>query len=232
MSRQIKHIVLHCTASWQTATLKDILKEFHDKGWENPGYHHIIFPDGKIENTLPIDKIANGVANHNANSIHISYVGGIERKDGKIIAIDNRTEKQIQSMIYLIESYKFKYPNAVVCGHRDFSKDLDGDGVIESHEWIKQCPCFDVASWLKGINRQNSWRPTKIVYKLNYPAIKDEKVKDIQEPLKIKKFYKGIIDGWFGTNTDLAVKAFQKSKGLQVTGIVDEATQKALGITL
>jgi N-acetylmuramoyl-L-alanine amidase len=30
-----------------------------------------------------------------------------------------------------------------VVGHRDLSPDLDHDGVVEPHEWVKQCPCFD-----------------------------------------------------------------------------------------
>ena len=31
-----------------------------------------------------------------------------------------------------------------VCGHRDLSPDLNGDGEIEPEEWIKACPCFEV----------------------------------------------------------------------------------------
>lgn len=33
-------------------------------------------------------------------------------------------------------------------GHRDLSPDIDGDGVVERHEWLKTCPGFDVAAWL------------------------------------------------------------------------------------
>jgi hypothetical protein len=36
-----------------------------------------------------------------------------------------------------------------VCGHRDLSPDLNGNGEIEPEEWIKQCPCFDVAKEFK-----------------------------------------------------------------------------------
>ena len=38
------------------------------------------------------------------------------------------------------------YPIREIVGHRDLSPDLDGDGVVEPEEWVKQCPCFDVAS--------------------------------------------------------------------------------------
>jgi hypothetical protein len=30
-------------------------------------------------------------------------------------------------------------------GHRDFSKDLNGNGKIDKNEWIKACPCFEVS---------------------------------------------------------------------------------------
>jgi len=39
-----------------------------------------------------------------------------------------------------------------------------------------------------------------------------------------------VIDGYFGPVTEAAVKAFQASKGLSATGIVDLATWRALGI--
>jgi N-acetylmuramoyl-L-alanine amidase len=31
-----------------------------------------------------------------------------------------------------------------VCGHRDLSPDLNGNGRIEPHEWMKECPCYSV----------------------------------------------------------------------------------------
>jgi N-acetyl-anhydromuramyl-L-alanine amidase AmpD len=39
------------------------------------------------------------------------------------------------------------YPMAQILGHRDLSPDIDGDGVVEEHEWLKDCPCFDVYTW-------------------------------------------------------------------------------------
>lgn len=47
-------------------------------------------------------------------------------------------------------------------------------------------------------------------------------VKTVQDILGIK------ADGSFGTGTEAAVKSFQKGSGLKVTGIVDQATLKAL----
>ena len=33
---------------------------------------------------------------------------------------------------------------ALILGHRDLSPDLNGNGLIEPNEYLKQCPCFDV----------------------------------------------------------------------------------------
>ena len=51
---------------------------------------------------------------------------------------------------------------------------------------------------------------------------KGESVKKIQELLGVK------ADGSFGPGTDKAVKSFQKKSSLPVTGVVDQATLKAL----
>lgn len=59
---------------------------------------------------------------------------------------------------------------------------------------------------------------------------RSEEVKSIQSVLKSKGYYKGSIDGIFGTQTKNAVIAFQKAKGLKADGIAGEKTLKALGI--
>ncbi|HEX3034718.1 MAG TPA: peptidoglycan-binding domain-containing protein, partial [Thermodesulfobacteriota bacterium] len=63
------------------------------------------------------------------------------------------------------------------------------------------------------------------VYKL---GSKGEEVTKIQEELKSLGFYKGPIDGDFGGGTEAAVKAFQKSKGLDIDGKVGPNTWKVL----
>jgi N-acetyl-anhydromuramyl-L-alanine amidase AmpD len=63
--------------------------------------------------------------------------------------MDTRTEAQKKSLLTLIRTYKARYPGIIIRGHRDWSPDLDGDGVIEPNEWKKACPSFDVVAWLK-----------------------------------------------------------------------------------
>ena len=78
----------------------------------------------------------NGVQGHNANSIHLSYIGGV---DGANKPVDNRTAAQKETMERLVKELKAVYPDAEVLGHRDFA------GVK------KACPSFDVKSWLKEV---------------------------------------------------------------------------------
>ncbi len=136
MNRKIKFIVLHCTATQPEATVKAIQNYWRETlKWNNPGYHFIIERDGEVIQLQHIDKIANGVAGNNEHAIHISYIGGIDRK-GK--PIDNRTTPQKDSMFDKVVELTERYPDAKVLGHRDFP------GVR------KACPSFDVRAWIES----------------------------------------------------------------------------------
>lgn len=55
-------------------------------------------------------------------------------------------------------------------------------------------------------------------------------VDELQAVLNAKYGFSLDVDGSFGADTEAAVKAFQKSKGLTVDGIVGPKTWKALGL--
>lgn len=57
-----------------------------------------------------------------------------------------------------------------------------------------------------------------------------EEVRTIQTKLKRWGYYKGSIDGIFGSQTLSAVKWFQSKNGLQVDGIAGSKTLAAMGI--
>ena len=144
--RKITRIVFHCTGGAQSQTLQSIQNHWRNvMGWNSPGYHHLIMSDGTIHNLQPIERSSNGAAGFNANSIHISYVGGIDSR-GRIS--DNRTPQQREEMKKLAIRYFQLYPNADFIGHRDLSPDKNRDGVISQNEWVKACPSFSVKQWL------------------------------------------------------------------------------------
>ena len=76
----------------------------------------------------------------NKESIGICYEGGLDCKGHPK---DTRTEWQKHSMRVLILTLLKDYPGCRICGHRDLSPDLNGNGEIEPEEWIKACPCFN-----------------------------------------------------------------------------------------
>ncbi len=134
--REIKHIVIHCTAGGAQQKTSDIINYWKYKlGWKSYGYHWLVDADGTANRLTEDYAPTNGVKGHNANSIHISYKGGWN-------GTDTRTPEQKATLLDLVKKYKKLYPNAKVVGHRDLSPDLNKDGKIDSRDWVKLCPCF------------------------------------------------------------------------------------------
>ena len=57
-------------------------------------------------------------------------------------------------------------------------------------------------------------------------------VKSLQKKLKNWGYYKGSVDGIFGSKTKEAVKYFQRKNGLTADGIVGKKTAAALGLSI
>lgn len=148
--RVITDIVIHCTATkpGYDYTANDIRKMHRAQGWSDIGYHYIVRLDGAVEPGRDVDMIGAHVSGHNAHSIGIAYVGGINSR-GK--AEDTRTEAQKASLLALLVELRKLYPRAKISGHRDFSRDLNHDGVISPDEWTKECPCFNAADEYRRI---------------------------------------------------------------------------------
>lgn len=139
--RDIKYLVVHCTASPQTQKPKDILSYWKNvMHWKDPGYHVLVEADGSSHELQPIESPSNGVKGYNRNSLHISYIGGVD-KNGK--AIDNRTDAQKATILNYLSKWKKTFPKAKIQGHRDFSPDKNGNGRVDPWERIKECPSFD-----------------------------------------------------------------------------------------
>lgn len=68
------------------------------------------------------------------------------------------------------------------------------------------------------------------VYALSKYGSRGEEVRQIQTKLKRWGYYKGNIDGIYGSGTLEAVKWFQRKNGLQVDGIAGKKTLEAMGI--
>ncbi|MDO4984756.1 MAG: N-acetylmuramoyl-L-alanine amidase [Prevotella sp.] len=150
--RRITRIFVHCTASYQATTSEASLRaEFKAKGWNAPGYHYVVKTDGNIIRMLDESMVANGVSGYNANSIHVAWIGGIDKQHPN--GIDNRTSEQKVALFDLLTKLKLRFPDAMIMGHRDISPDLNHNGVVDPWERIKECPCFDAMTEYMDINK-------------------------------------------------------------------------------
>lgn len=156
--KKIDAIVVHCSATraGQDIGRSEINRMHVERGFQCIGYNYVVRLDGTVEvgRSLTIDgahcssKGFSGVS-YNKHSIGICYVGGLDA-NGK--AADTRTDAQKRAMRELIMKLVRQYPGIKeILGHRDTSPDLDGDGVVEPYEWVKQCPCFDAVSEYKDL---------------------------------------------------------------------------------
>jgi len=135
--REIKYIVIHCTASKPNTKKEAILSYWKNTlKWRSVGYHRLIDANGVIHELAKYEQITNGVKGYNSESIHFSYIGGID-ESGR--PKDTRTIKQKESLLYLVKQAKKQFPNAIVQGHKDFK------GVV------KACPSFDAKNEYKAI---------------------------------------------------------------------------------
>lgn len=129
VKRELDYLVIHTTATIQTAKVSSIVSYWKNNlKWSRPGYHILIKPDGSYSILFDLEYATNGVYGYNQNSIHISYIGGID-ENGK--PIDNRTDEQKVTLKYISDKLITKY-KLEMKGHRDFPK------------VNKTCPCFDV----------------------------------------------------------------------------------------
>ena len=143
--RQINLIVIHCSATRAGSELtpKQLDAMHRQRGFNGTGYHYYIRRSGEICAGRPMEIAGAHAKGYNAKSVGICYEGGLDRS-GK--ATDTRTLHQRIALCWVISEMLRRYPGSRLCGHRDLSLDLNGNGVIEPHEWTKMCPCFDVTS--------------------------------------------------------------------------------------
>jgi N-acetylmuramoyl-L-alanine amidase len=135
--RTIRFLVVHCTATAQTATVASIQRYWRETlKWRSQGYHILITPDGTPHRLATDSAICNGVAGQNSHSLHVSYIGGV---DSRGRAVDNRTEAQKATLLRIVTEWKRQHPNAVIQGHRDFPTVR------------KSCPSFNAKAEYAGV---------------------------------------------------------------------------------
>ena len=129
--RQIDKIIVHCSATkaGKAFNAADITRWHKERGFVTIGYHYVVLLDGTIETGRPESQIGAHCKGHNARSIGVCYIGGLDSNGNPC---DTRTPAQRRAMRQLIDSLRTRYPSAKVIGH--------------NRQSAKACPCFDAES--------------------------------------------------------------------------------------
>lgn len=145
--RTIDTLVVHCSATPAGLDIgaQEIDRMHRQRGFVKIGYHYVVRLDGEIEVGRALDEVGAHVQGHNSRSIGICLIGGLDhaRKPANTF-----TPEQFDALAGLLVHLLANFKGARVLGHRDLSPDKDKDGVVERHEWVKDCPCFDVREWM------------------------------------------------------------------------------------
>ena len=153
-----EYIVWHCSATPPSMDIGsaqiDVMHKA--KGWDGIGYALVVRRDGRLETGEALGKRGAHVKGLNSVSVGICMIGGVD-EDGK--SVNNYTPEQWQAAKHAFEFLTLLYPDAVHVGHRDLSPDSDGDGRVQKHEFLKDCPCYSVTQWV-----QNDLQPVDELY--------------------------------------------------------------------
>lgn len=145
--RQIKQIIVHCTATrpdwWDKKTINEQVKEVdrwhRDRGFNQVGYHYLIGRSGEVVQGRPVEMVGAHARGHNKDSIGIALFGGFG-SDADDLATEHFTPLQLAAAYDLIRKLQGQYniKNERVIGHNRISS--------------KSCPGFRVQKWLAGMS--------------------------------------------------------------------------------
>jgi N-acetylmuramoyl-L-alanine amidase len=162
--RPVNEIIVHCTATPEgRAVTVDTIRKWHrERGWADIGYHYVVHLDGRIENGRPVDKVGAHVANRNAKTIGVVYVGGVD-KNGK--PKDTRTPAQKAALVKLLRDLLQRFPAIrAISGHNEYAK--------------KACPCFNARQEYAGLAAEV--KPAAFIPDVE--AIGDDEAKPDEKP--------------------------------------------------
>ena len=134
--RTINEIIVHCSATQEgkAFTTADIKKWHLARGFSDIGYHYVVYLDGSVHDGRNINIAGAHCTNHNAHSIGVCYIGGLDKNNKPK---DTRTDAQKKSLLNLLTQLKKLYPKANIYPHSKFSN--------------KACPCFNAEVEYKNL---------------------------------------------------------------------------------
>jgi len=129
--REINEVIIHCTASKPSSAVTTLdVKAWHVKrGFSDIGYHYIIDLDGRLYHCRPEIEMGAHCKGHNANSIGVAYIGGLDDYSGK--PSDTRTKQQRMKFSSLLLDICSRHNIYAIHGHNIYAD--------------VACPCFNAS---------------------------------------------------------------------------------------
>lgn len=137
--KDTKLIFIHCSATTakQDIGAHEIHKWHLERGIYSErgltGYHYIIRRSGLIELGRDLQAIGAHAHGFNDFSVGICLVGGVKKEGGQLVAENNFTQDQFDSLADLVRKLKRIYETAALVPHNAVA--------------AKDCPSFDVWKW-------------------------------------------------------------------------------------
>ena len=96
--RNINKIIVHCTATKEgkAFNVADITRWHKQRGFVTIGYHWVVLLDGTIQQGRAEMTMGAHCKGHNANSIGICYIGGLDKNGNPK---DTRTPEQKKALL-------------------------------------------------------------------------------------------------------------------------------------
>lgn len=124
----IKHIVIHHSASKPSTTIEEITAWHKARGFNTVGYTKVIYDDGTIINGRPENVVPASVKGNNKATLAVCVTGNFE--------VDHPTTFQLISLELVIKEWQTKWPGVKIVCHRDLAATL--------------CPGKNLYSWVKS----------------------------------------------------------------------------------
>lgn len=143
----VDEICIHCSATlpdwWEGSSIqaqRAEIRRWHvspppiGEGWNDIGYHHLVFRKGATLAGRAETVVGAGVRNHNQGVIHICLIGGHGSSERDLFR-EHFTRDQDVTLRGLIQGISMRTQIRLITGHNQYA--------------AKACPGFNVSQWLR-----------------------------------------------------------------------------------
>lgn len=137
ISREITEMVVHWSDTYTNANIgsEEINRAFVGLGYNGIGYHYVIRRDGSVQRGRPsgIEGEHAQINGHNARSLSVVFVGGLNCASGTPNPIEYRssaslTRSQMSSFQEICRSFYLAFPGGQILGHNDLDINEEDPG--------------------------------------------------------------------------------------------------------